>query len=116
MGGCAMDSLTKPEAIVWARKDIWSVDEAALLLSGISLKEFSRALRNYHNGAFADEKEFRACANWLQASNDNSHLVKTVLQLSQPAAETPAGWIRHAVSNRAPLEPPNRGLMEPAEG
>jgi hypothetical protein len=92
----APDSLTKAEAILWAYKDIWSVDEAALLLSGISVKNYLRLRRNYDTSAFTDEKEFRIAANRLQAFNDDATSVRTVLQRSQPAAETPAGWVKHA--------------------
>jgi hypothetical protein len=107
-----MDSLTKPEAILWARKDIWTVDETAFLLSGISPKQLTQLSHDYDLQHFPSEEAWHAAGVMLRSANDNAVSIKTVLQMSQPVAQTPAGWVRHAETSGLDVPPVLRAAIE----
>ncbi len=94
-----MRALTKAEAILWARKETWTIDQAAMLISGISPDRYKQLYDAAHDewSICSREEELAAMLPYREAS-DVARPILEVLKLRLPDAETPSGWISLAAA------------------
>ncbi len=88
-----MKELTKAEVIIWARKETWSIEEAALLISGANPETYKRLHDNCNRNDFRNEEDFYTKTELRNAMRKNAYDVKTVLESDVPDTQSPAKWI-----------------------
>lgn len=91
-----MSPLTQAEAILWIRKAIWTIDEAAILIAGISPQRFIDLQERNESGRYIDEAHYNSGTLALKNMKDAAIPIMDVLKLGDANPKSPAQWITDA--------------------
>ena len=91
--------LTNAEAVLWVRKDLWNLDEAALLLSGITPDSYLELDKRCEQRNCSSEEDFQKQFRIFSDAQRSALEIKKVLLLDRKNNISPTDWVKNAKNN-----------------